>query len=43
MSSDAFAANPSGLELDASEFAARYHPGEPPESLLGLEPPASEP
>ncbi len=38
MSSPAFAANPSGLELDAQEFAARYHAGETRESLLSLEP-----
>jgi len=38
MSSPAFEANPSGLELDAEEFAARYHAGEPRDSLLGLEP-----
>jgi len=38
MSSPAFAANPSGLELDAEEFAARFHAGEPQESLLSLAP-----
>ncbi|MGC4897490.1 VOC family protein [Micromonospora sp. DT31] len=38
MSSDAFAANPSGLELDAAAFAQRFHSGEPRESLLSLEP-----
>jgi catechol 2,3-dioxygenase-like lactoylglutathione lyase family enzyme len=36
MSSAQFAANPSGLELDAEEFAARYHSGEPRSSLLSL-------
>lgn len=39
MASPAFAANPSGLELNAEEFAARYHSGESRESLLSLEPP----
>ena len=38
MASPAFAANPSGLELDAAEFAARFNSGEPRESLLSLEP-----
>jgi catechol 2,3-dioxygenase-like lactoylglutathione lyase family enzyme len=38
MNSPAFAANPSGLELDAEEFAARYYAGEPRESLLSLDP-----
>ena len=38
MSSPAFAANPSGLELDATEFAARFHSGEPRDRLLSLEP-----
>lgn len=38
MASPAFAANPSGQELDAEEFAARYGSGEPRESLLSLEP-----
>lgn len=37
MASPAFAANPSGLELNPEEFAARYHAGEPRESLLSLE------
>jgi len=40
MASPAFAANPSGLELNAEEFATRYHAGEPRESLLSLEPQA---
>ncbi|MCO4252145.1 VOC family protein [Pseudarthrobacter raffinosi] len=40
MRSDTFAANPSGLELDAKEFSARFHAGEPRESLLSLEPKA---
>lgn len=38
MASPVFAANPSGVELDAAEFAARYHAGEPRESLLSLTP-----
>ena len=38
MFSDEFAANPSGLELDAEEFAARYRSGEPRSSLLSLVP-----
>jgi len=37
MASPVFATNPSGVELDAEQFAARYHSGEPRESLLGLE------
>jgi catechol-2,3-dioxygenase len=37
MSTAAFAANPSGLELDPAEFARRYHNGEPRESLLSLD------
>jgi catechol 2,3-dioxygenase-like lactoylglutathione lyase family enzyme len=36
MSSPEFAANPSGLELDAEQFAARYRAGEPRQSLLSL-------
>lgn len=39
MSSAAFAANPSGLELDPAEFARRYHNGEPYEQLLSLDGP----
>lgn len=42
MSSPAFAANPSGMELDAEEFAARYRAGESRESLLHLEPRGSQ-
>jgi catechol 2,3-dioxygenase-like lactoylglutathione lyase family enzyme len=38
MASPAFAANPSGVELDAEEFAARYHAGEPRAELLSLVP-----
>jgi catechol 2,3-dioxygenase-like lactoylglutathione lyase family enzyme len=37
MSSAAFAANPSGLELDPADFAARYRNGEPVEQLLSLQ------
>lgn len=39
MASPAFAANPSGLELDAEDFAARHRSGESRESLLSLDPP----
>jgi len=42
MASPAFAANPSGVELDAAEFAARYHSGESRESLLSLENPGGK-
>ncbi len=38
MAGPVFAANPSGLELNAEEFAARYYSGEHRESLLSLEP-----
>lgn len=38
MKSDQFAANPSGLELDAEQFAARYRSGESRESLQSLTP-----
>lgn len=38
MASPEFAANPSGLELDAEAFFARYRAGEPRASLLSLEP-----
>jgi catechol 2,3-dioxygenase-like lactoylglutathione lyase family enzyme len=37
MSGPAFAADPSGLELDPAEFAARFRSGEPLERLLSLE------
>lgn len=37
MSSETFAANPSGLELDPAEFAQRYRDGEPRERLLSLD------
>jgi catechol 2,3-dioxygenase-like lactoylglutathione lyase family enzyme len=40
MAGPRFAANPSGLELDAAEFASRFHAGEPLDSLLSLEPKA---
>jgi catechol 2,3-dioxygenase-like lactoylglutathione lyase family enzyme len=41
LASPRFAANPSGLELDAAEFASRFHAGEPLASLLSLEPKAA--
>lgn len=36
MASPAFAANPSGLELDPAEFAQRFRAGEPRKQLLSL-------
>jgi catechol 2,3-dioxygenase-like lactoylglutathione lyase family enzyme len=37
MASAAFAANPSGLELDPAQFAKRFRAGEPRERLLSLD------
>ncbi len=37
MSSPAFAANPSGLELDADRFASRFRAGDPVDELLRLD------
>lgn len=37
MSSDAFRKNPSGLELDISDFVARFRAGEPLDSLLRID------
>lgn len=36
MASPQFAANPSGVELDAAAFAARFHSGEPLDQLLRI-------
>jgi catechol 2,3-dioxygenase-like lactoylglutathione lyase family enzyme len=43
MASPGFAANPSGLELDAAAFAARFHAGEPVEQLLSIDVPGGAP
>lgn len=40
MASPRFAANPSGLELDAAAFAARFRSGEPLDQLLRIDEPA---